>query len=499
METDYIKQSIFEIWNSNNGRAASSRLKAKFPDVYHTLAPMFEITDNIAIKAWMFVHDQNKIPTCYCGNCNKWLSFRRGFTQYCSTKCLSNSVDVLARKAATIRTRYNVDHFSKTLQYREKFTKTMLEKYGVKNPGQIEEKKHHRSKAKSNTFLTTLIDSISDKYQPMFTPDEFNGVRQPSVWQCCLCNETFSQSHMVGQRPRCDACYPKPKLVGESKSEILLRNWVQSILPNTSIIIKDRTVLAGKELDIYLPSASLAIEICGSWWHSDRFLKKNYHREKFINCEKNGIKLITLFDFDLAKMNIIQSMLKSNLNLLTTRLHARKGVIIEIDPATSRRFVEENHIRGHAAASYHYGWFHDNVLTAVATFRSARFKNDSTSMELIRACSKQPVNGFIGKVSSHVLANTDTTAIISYVDLRYGSGTSYLNSGFKLVRETGPGYWYVSNGICYHRSSFTKQNLIKKFGEDAVSGQTEFEIMDKNGYFRVWDCGNRLFIKERTK
>jgi G:T-mismatch repair DNA endonuclease (very short patch repair protein) len=57
-------------------------------------------------------------------------------------------------------------------------------------------------------------------------------------------------------------------------------------LYNKEIIRNDRTVLNGKELDIYLPDYNLAIEFNGLYWHSEDYVGKNYHLNKTIECEK---------------------------------------------------------------------------------------------------------------------------------------------------------------------------------------------------------------------
>ena len=56
-----------------------------------------------------------------------------------------------------------------------------------------------------------------------------------------------------------------------------------------------REVIHPLELDVYVPSKKLAIEFNGNYWHSEEYLNKNYHRDKTLNCAKNGIRLIHIF------------------------------------------------------------------------------------------------------------------------------------------------------------------------------------------------------------
>lgn len=65
----------------------------------------------------------------------------------------------------------------------------------------------------------------------------------------------------------------------------------------------NKSILNGKEIDIYLPEIKLGIEYCGSAFHaSDGNIYENkdkyYHRDKFLLARSKGIHLITIFDKD---------------------------------------------------------------------------------------------------------------------------------------------------------------------------------------------------------
>ena len=65
--------------------------------------------------------------------------------------------------------------------------------------------------------------------------------------------------------------------------------------------------LNGKQLDFYIPSMKLAIEYCGLWYHSELFgyVDRKTHKNKYFECKKLGIRLITIFEDEwLSKQNI---------------------------------------------------------------------------------------------------------------------------------------------------------------------------------------------------
>lgn len=83
-----------------------------------------------------------------------------------------------------------------------------------------------------------------------------------------------------------------------SAPERELAEWVQK---RVDIITGYRPAwLGGKELDIYVPSHSFAIEYNGTFWHSlacnSKF--KTYHEEKYNVCKENGVDLIHVFEFE---------------------------------------------------------------------------------------------------------------------------------------------------------------------------------------------------------
>lgn len=67
---------------------------------------------------------------------------------------------------------------------------------------------------------------------------------------------------------------------------------------NGDIITRDRSVLCGRELDIYIPNLKVAIEFNGNYWHSEIFKDKYYHQTKTLQCINHGIHLIHIFEYE---------------------------------------------------------------------------------------------------------------------------------------------------------------------------------------------------------
>jgi hypothetical protein len=102
------------------------------------------------------------------------------------------------------------------------------------------------------------------------------------------------------------------------------------------------------------------------------------------------------------------------------------------------------------------------------------------------------VIGGAGKLLSYFRKNY-TGSIISYADRRWSQGNLYKSLGFTLLQLSTPAYFYVKDGIRFSRIKFQKHKLkdeLEIFDENL----SEKENMENNGYFQVWDCGNKVFV-----
>jgi hypothetical protein len=118
--------------------------------------------------------------------------------------------------------------------------------------------------------------------------------------------------------------------------------------------------------------------------------------------------------------------------------------------------------------------------------------------ELSRFCTISNFNivGIASKLLTHFERTYKPTIILTYADVRWSIGNLYNHLGFTLKHMSKPGYWYTKTyNQRIHRFNFQKHLLKEKLSvfDDTL---TEWENMKRNGYDRIWDCGNYVFIKE---
>jgi hypothetical protein len=480
-EIDYISK----VWNQTP-KVATIKIRKENRELYEKIQKITGST--FSEKCRLFVSSQSQRPKCHCGNDLKYLDFSRGYTQFCSTKCTANSPVTNSKKSETCLKNYGVEHYSKTPDYKEKFKSTMMARHGVTNPGQIEEKKYVRARQKQYTFFQTLFEL--EHSTPNFSFHEYTHVRDKNLnWICKKCASEF-QSCVFSKIPLCPVCFPAGNFGGQSSIEKQVVAFIRSIYSG-EIIENSRDIISPKEIDIYLPEFRLAIEVNGIYWHSDKRLARTYHNEKYKLCESKAISLLMITDYEWnTKRSVVEKMIKHRIMRTPVKIHGRTSRVEAISADMARKFLENNHINGFVGSTHHLGLFSGTELHAVMSI-SEKSRFEKNTAEITRLASSSVVHGAVGKFLSYIRKNLIIDTMVSYADLRYGSGNVYLNNGFSYVKDTNPGYWYHLNNTVYHRLSWSKAKLVK-LGYD--SNKTEFEIMDEIGALRIYDAGHKKYI-----
>ena len=280
-----------------------------------------------------------------------------------------------------------------------------------------------------------------------------------------------------------------------SKQECVIYNFIKKI--DKDIMQSKRDVVFPYELDLYSLKHNIAVEYNGLYWHNEKNVTNNYHLMKTELCEKQGIRLIHIFEDEwLYKQNIVKSRLKSIFGITPNKIYARKCIIKEVSFSDCKIFLDQNHIQGECMSKYRYGLYYNGELVSLMTFGSKRKNLGSNSKkdcyELLRFCNKLNTNvvGGASKLLKHFVKVHNPKEIISYCDRRWSVGNMYEKLGFKLDHVSQPNYYYVINGKRENRFKYRKSELIKQgFNKD----KSEHEIMLERGIYRIYDCGTKVY------
>ncbi len=255
----------------------------------------------------------------------------------------------------------------------------------------------------------------------------------------------------------------------------------------------DRSTIKPKELDVCIPSKSVAIECNGLYYHAGR---KDAHRLKWSQCTKLGIRLIQLFEDEWSlKRPVVEDLIRAALGL-RERVYARKCKVVEVKSKDATEFLNRHHINSsNSRGSVRYGLTYDDKLVALITLGTPRF-GSTAEYEVIRyAASCQVVGGF-DKLFRHAVKTLNAHSVLSYADLRYGTGQQYLSAGFVERGVTPPDYWWWKKDVRIPRYQ-TQKRLLRdhpQFAEFYSDDKTEVEICTAAGFRQIWGVGHRVMV-----
>jgi very-short-patch-repair endonuclease/transposase-like protein len=214
---------------------------------------------------------------------------------------------------------------------------------------------------------------------------------------------------------------------------------------------------------------NLIIECNGNYWHTEKFLKPSYHKNKREKYIELGYKpLFFTEDEILDKQPIVESIIKNKLGM-SERIFARKTIFKEVPKEEGKKFLEENHLMGKGSGQY-FGLYYENTLYALLQLKNV---GDGWK-EISRFCIKNGYN-IVGGFSK-LIKNINHDKIKTFVDLRYGDGEHLKKIGFKEVRTNLSFHW-TDGERRFHRMKF--------------KGNSGHDL----GLVKIWDCGQRLFEK----
>jgi len=271
--------------------------------------------------------------------------------------------------------------------------------------------------------------------------------------------------------------------------------WVEALLLEYGVefVKKDRRTISPLELDFYLPTYGIAIEVNGLRWHSEKFVTSDYHYKKHLMCKEKGVRLIHLYEDEIRAEARVKHYLLSQLRIVETE-RARKCEVVELGTEECSEFLNKYHLLGAVGSRVKLGLKAYGVLIGVMCFnppsssRGVSFAGDH--YELTRACFSKLVTGGSAKLFKHFVKSYRPSRVFTYSDNDKFTGSGYRAVGFENVASVKFDYKTVwrAGQLDYRRPKqySRKSNLYKLFG---VQPGTEHEICLNNGVYRIYDSG----------
>lgn len=256
---------------------------------------------------------------------------------------------------------------------------------------------------------------------------------------------------------------------------------ISNSLKGLEIQQRNRKLLNGKEIDIYLPQYKLGIEFNGLYWHSEENGKdKDYHLNKLNMCNENGIELIQIFEDEwIDKREICETIIKDEIALNNNEiLCADSCNIAETNNEKEVNvFLNKNSIYGidecyNIAISAYYN---DNIVGVMTLKKDS--ENEYT-LNRFTTNIKYNCDGLKDEMLNYFKEKYTPSKITYFADRRWVTHINnnlYTNLGFKVNSFIEPTFKY-----------YKKNTRFGRINQDKVT--------DENGYTRIWDCGQVKYV-----
>lgn len=485
IEEQQIIERFMNIVSGANNRIVSTRLNERYfinHNVKHIWDEFNRLTSGLNCEIGdrlIFVREGyiKERPKCIvCGN--PVTISDRCVSKYCCKQCATKDPNRSKKISAT---KQHQDH----TKANEKRKQTMLDKYGVVSNSQRNDIHHRWTKHKVSDDVHALLSD-----------------RQWVYDQYVVQNKTSTQ---IAKEIGCDfstvLAYCRKHEIEithgyqYSEIEVDVRRYLDSLSvsydTNYVGLYDDK-----REVDIFIASNNVAIEINGLRWHCELYKDRLYHKRKCDQLDPN-IRLIQITDYQwIRKQEICKSIIRSALGL-NQRIYARKCQIEVHSEATTeiRSLFEQNHIDGFVGGNLYVVARHNGQLVCGAIFGFARFDNQKVH-ELIRFVTKiglTCVGGF-SKIIKTYRRLRPNTQLISYVNKSLFDGKMYTSTDqWERLPDTDVGYFWTNGNEIISRFKAMKKNMAV-WNAQYDQSLTEAGNMHQLKYYRYFDAGNQRYM-----
>lgn len=393
-----------------------------------------------------------------------------------------------------ISEKYNCEHPLQNEEIKEKVKETWENKTG-------EEKQEIKNKIREswNNKTEEEKQEITDKWKKNWdnkTDEEKKEIKEKTRRTCLEkydCENPFQNEEIKRKIKQTFTEHFEQGLIKPSftsKPEMEIKEFLKELGFKEGVDFKkNKSVLKGEELDIYLPNYNIAIEFNGVYYHRFPLKERSYHYNKLSQCREKGIDLINIWeDHWKNKKEIIKDIIKHRLKKSTCHIQARKCEISEVDNKTYKDFCNQYHLQGYRPATVRLGLYCNNDLKQIASFNKCNAFHKE-EWEWIRGCvsSNNLIVGGANRLFKYFVKNWKPQSILCFSDNNYFNGNGYQKIGFELVDEVKYDKFYV------------EPNSFKRIARNPFKYQELMEKVKNNKLFLCYGAGSKKFVWGKTQ
>lgn len=241
-------------------------------------------------------------------------------------------------------------------------------------------------------------------------------------------------------------------------------------------------------------SESLFMNVDGLYWHSFDGVESNrpgmgkiYHNQMRIDYESHGKRILQFYSDEMyTHPEKIKSMVNHLRGRSGTRIHARECEVKGMSGSHVQTFLNQTHLMGSLHHKQNLCLVMGDTILGCATYSIRGLRMNISRMSFALGVS---ISGGSSRLLRHlqqIATQKGCTRMDYWVDLRYGVGHHLLQQGFSHARDT--------IGWCWTDGKRRYNRLHCRAGD----GMTENEAASAKKLLRIFDAGQRLYIKDIT-
>ena len=487
------------------------------------------------------------LPACIVCNAHhtSWNKQQKHWSKYCSMKCCQADPAVkekvvaglaqvdwketITRREKTMQERYGVIAASQLQENKiatairskelwmdrervdaaiEKRKQTNLERYGVEYLAQDKEfhaevtkKANYTRSLKSEQDMLARIQKYrktrmgADAFECVSSFDWMNqkyNVEQSRIGQIANLLEISYDAVKYAIFSHGFEFDSEREKVNRSVEEIELFEFIKTLVGDVQHSVRvDR-----KEMDIYIDDRKIGIEFNGVYWHSEKVVDKNYHKNKVEHFTLRGYKLYQIWEDDWNYRQHAVKTFLTNLLVKTSRIGANKTEVVLLSQNDFNTFLDDNHLLSGRKCSIRYGLVHEGEVKAVMGFNKIPSNEQYAGGYSLDRFANTNINGAFGKLLTHFERTHTPTVVRTFVDLQISNefDNVYLKNGFVFDKKMNPDYTYYNpkTGVREDKRSWRNDVLIK----NGAVGDCEHERALSLGLVRCYDSGKIRYVKK---
>lgn len=330
--------------------------------------------------------------------------------------------------------------------------------------------------------LVTLYPDIAAQWHPSkngdLDPTLIGRSYEEKVWWLCSLGhewEVSPHTRTNGKIWKSDGCFVCKNV---SKVEEEVKQFLLSL--GLKVESSNRTILGGKEIDLWIPEKKVGIEVNGLYWHREEVKGKDSHYEKWSLSNKARIQLVQLWEDDWKlQPELIKKVLVQKLGLsLKKRNSAQELTVGSVTSERAATFLKESHLQGFAYGASYLALIDARDRETLQALLVLDIESDVNGkvLNIVRFATQDSVIDGFAKLLSHAIKTHQPESITAVDDHCMSDANLYEGNRFEKDFELPPDYVYLFRN--------------ERMSEDSLN---EMGITDLTKLARIWDAGKTRY------